>query len=102
MATFISVVKFTPQGIKAIDQTTKRAANVKTLAKKMGIKVANIYWTVGKYDGVLIFDAPDAESAATLLLSVGAMGYVQTSTMRAYTASEMDQMLANVQVGAAK
>jgi uncharacterized protein with GYD domain len=39
MATFITTVKFTQQGIKGIDETTKRAAAVKAAAKKMGVKV---------------------------------------------------------------
>ena len=39
MATFISTVKFTEQGLEAIDATTKRAASVKSAAKKMGVKV---------------------------------------------------------------
>jgi uncharacterized protein with GYD domain len=98
MATFISTIKFTPQGIQAIDQTTKRAVRVKATAKKMGVKITDIYWTLGEYDGVLVFDAPDDEAATTLLLNLGAMGNVQTSTVRAFTAAEMDQILTNVQV----
>lgn len=52
MATFITTIKFTQQGHQAIDQTTKRAAALKTAAKKMA-KVTDIYWTVGDQDGVL-------------------------------------------------
>ena len=46
MATFISTIKFTEQGVKAIGETTKRAASLKAAAKKMGVKVTNIYWTL--------------------------------------------------------
>ena len=41
MATFISTIKFTEQGIKAIGETTKRAASLKATAKKMGVMVTN-------------------------------------------------------------
>ena len=58
MATFITTIKFTQQGIKAIDETTKRAAALKASAKKMGVKVTDIYWTLGDHDGFLIFEAP--------------------------------------------
>ena len=61
MATFITTIKFTQQGIKGIDETTKRAATLKAAGKKMGVKVTDIYWTLGDHDGVLIFDAPDGE-----------------------------------------
>ena len=99
MATYISTIKFTPQGVKSIDQTTKRAASVKATAKKLGVKVTDIFWTLGEYDGLLIFDAPDEVAATTMLFNLGAMGNVQTSTMRAFRTNEVEQMLANVQGG---
>ena len=99
MATFITTIKFTQQGIKDIDQTTKRAASLTKAAKKMGVKVTDIYWTLGDHDGVLIFDAPDDETATALLLHLGSMGNIHTSTCRAYKAGEMDKILAKIQGG---
>lgn len=99
MATFITTIKFTQQGIKGIDETTKRAAALKAAGKKMGVKVTDIYWTLGDHDGVLIFDAPDEETATTLLLHLGAGGNVHTSTVRAFSAAEMDKILTKVHVG---
>ena len=94
MATFITNIKFTQQGVKDIAHTTKRAAAIKAAAKKMGVKVKEVYWTLGDHDGVLIFEAADDETATTLLLQLGAMGNVHTSTCRAFTAAEMDKILA--------
>lgn len=94
MATFITTFKFTQQGIKNVGETTKRAAAVKASAKKMGIKVTDIYWTLGAFDGLLIFEAPDDETATALLLNVGSHGNIQTTTARAFTAAEMDKILA--------
>jgi uncharacterized protein with GYD domain len=94
MATYISTIKFTEQGIKAIQETTKRATSVKAAAKKMGVKVTSIFWTLGAYDGLLIFEASDDETATALMLHVGATGNVQTTTARAFTAAEMDGVLA--------
>lgn len=99
MATFITTIKFTQQGVKGIDDTVKRAAAFKAAAKKMGAKVKEIYWTLGDHDGVLIFEAADDETATTLLLHLGAGGNVHTSTVRAFTAAEMDAILAKVHVG---
>ena len=98
MATFITTIKFTQQGIKGIDETTKRAAALKAAGKKLGVKVTDIYWTMGDHDGVLIFDAPDDETATALLLHLGATGNVHTTTVRAFTAAEMDKILTKVQV----
>lgn len=99
MATFISTIKFAQQGIKGIDDTTKRAAAFKAAAKKLGVKVTSIYWTMGDHDGVLVLEAPDDETAMAALLHLGAAGNVHTTTVRAFTAAEMDKIIANVHVG---
>ncbi len=96
MATFVSTIKFTDQGAQAIAETTKRANSLKTSAKKMGVKVKSIFWTMGEYDGLLIFEAPDDESAAAMLMHLGSLGNVHTSTSRAYTSAEMDEVLAKL------
>ena len=96
MATFITNIKFTQQGIKGIDETTKRAASLKAKAKKMGVKFTGVYWTLGDHDGVLIFEAADDETATAFLLHIGAMGNVHTTTVRAFTAEEMDNVLTKV------
>ena len=93
MATYLSTINFTEQGIKSIHETTRRAAALKVASKKLGIKVTNIYWTLGAYDGLLIFEAPDDETATGLLLQLGSAGNVKTTTVRAFNASEMDKIL---------
>jgi uncharacterized protein with GYD domain len=96
MATFITTIKFTQQGIKDIGETTDRAAAFKAAAKKLGVKVKDMYWAMGDYDGLLILEAPDDETATKALLHLGAMGNVHTTTVRAFNAAEMDKILAKV------
>lgn len=93
MATFISTIKFTQQGITNIKDTTKRANAFKAAAKKLDVKVKDIYWTLGPSDGVLIFDAPDDETATALMLNLGSLGNVQTQTSRAFKPGEMGEIL---------
>ena len=93
MATFISTIKFTDQGIKNIKDTCKRANAFKAAAKKMGVKVRDIYWSLGPFDGVLIFDAPDDETATALMIQLGSFGNVQTQTGRSFKAAEMQSVL---------
>ena len=94
MATFVATIKFTQQGISGIHETTQRAAALKSAAKKMRAKITNIFWTLGPFDGVLIFEAPDDETATALMLHIGSLGNVCTQTARAFTAAEMDKILA--------
>ena len=59
MATFIMLGHFSDQGIRSVKDTTKRVETVKAAAKKLGITVKDVYWTLGQYDTVLIAEAPD-------------------------------------------
>jgi uncharacterized protein with GYD domain len=93
MATFISTIKFTAQGMTNIQDTCKRAAGVKAAARKMGVKITDIFWTLGAFDGLIVFEADNDETATALLLHFGSQGNVQTQTVRAFTASEMEKIL---------
>lgn len=93
MATFITTIKFTQQGVKDIDHTTRRAAAFKAAAKKLGVKVQGMYWTLGDHDGLIVLDAPDDETATAALLQLSALGNIHTSTCRGFTADEMDAIL---------
>ncbi len=99
MATFITSIKFSQQGIKDIDHTTKRAAIFKSEAKKMGVKVKDIYWTQGDHDGLLVLEAADDETAMAAILRLGALGNVHTTTCRAFSAAEMDKIVAKMHGG---
>jgi uncharacterized protein with GYD domain len=93
MATFVTTLKFTDQGEKKIQKTTKRAAAFKAAAKKRGVKVVGQYWTLGEFDGLLVFEAPDDETATAIMLHLGSLDNVHTSTVRAFVAAEMEAIL---------
>lgn len=96
MLTYVILGKYTLQGIRKIKGTTKRADAFRNLAKKMGARVKEIYWTMGQYDVVTIIDAPDDATATRLLLAAGSMGNVQTETLRAYTQNEVARILKGI------
>jgi uncharacterized protein with GYD domain len=93
MPTYILLGTFTDQGIRAVKDTTKRVEAVRALAKKLGATVKEVYWTQGAYDTVLIVDAADEAAVTTLGLSIGALGNVRTTTLRAFTAAEIGPIL---------
>jgi acetyl esterase/lipase len=59
MPTYIGLVKLTDQGIRNVKETTKRAKSFREMAELAGLKVREILWTMGRYDLVLVVDAPD-------------------------------------------
>jgi uncharacterized protein with GYD domain len=93
MVTYIPLCNFTDQGIRNVKDSTKRADAVKKAAKKFGVNMTQIYWTLGNYDLVTITEAPDDKSATAFALAVGAAGNVRTQTLRAFSKEEMDGIL---------
>jgi uncharacterized protein with GYD domain len=93
MATFITTIQFTEQGVRGIQDTCSRAVAFKAAARKMGVKVSGIYWTLGTFDGVLVTEAPDEESVTAALLHLGSQGNVRTQTVRAFDTAEMQKIL---------
>jgi uncharacterized protein with GYD domain len=96
MPTYISLVQFTEKGIQNARQTTQRLADWAAKVQSMGVSINQMYWTLGHYDQVCVFNAPDDETAASVLLAADMLGNVRTQTMRAFTASEMEKILAKV------
>lgn len=93
MATYISLLNFTEQGIRKVKDTTKRARAFEAQAKKNGLKVKELYWTMGRYDLIMVAEAPNDEAMTRHMLKLGSLGNVHTETLKAYSAGEMDKLL---------
>ncbi len=96
MAMYIVLVNFTDQGIRNIKDTVKRGDAIREMAKKFGVTAKEYYWTLGSYDVVDLFDAPDDASMAAFLASFAAMGNVRTQTLRAFSQADMNKILAKL------
>lgn len=96
MATYLGLCNFTDQGIRNIEGTTKRADAFKALVELKGVTVREFFWTLGPYDLVMICDSPDDMTAAALALALGKAGNLRTLTLRAFSQSEMDNILAKL------
>jgi uncharacterized protein with GYD domain len=93
MATYILLATYTEQGIRGIKDTVKRTDTVKELAKKAGLNMKESYWTLGQFDVVAVFEAPNDETMTAFSLSVAKLGNVKTQTLRAFSAGEMGEVL---------
>jgi len=96
MATHIVLARFTDQGVRNVKQSPERAKSAISVGEKLGIKIWDIYWTLGMYDAVLIVDAPNEEAMTTWALSVSSLGNIRTQTMRAFSADEVNRILAKI------
>jgi uncharacterized protein with GYD domain len=96
MARYVSLIQFTDQGIRYIKKTIKRGEAAMAEAEKMGMKLVEEFWTMGAYDVVALFEAPDDETVSAFVLKNGALGNAKSQTMRAFRREEMEAILAKI------
>ena len=93
MPTYVVLLNWTDQGVKSAKETVKRYEQGKAAFKDMGVTFRDTYWTVGPYDVVSTIDAPDDETLSAALLTLGGLGNVRSTTMRAFSADEMTGLI---------
>jgi len=93
MATFVSLINWTEQGVKNFRDTTKRADAFAQMVEKRGGKLKDIYWTLGEYDIVAVTEVPDDETYTALAIELGSMGNVRTTTLRGFDRDEITRII---------
>jgi uncharacterized protein with GYD domain len=93
MATYISLIQFTQQGITTIKDSPKRLDAARKAFAKAGAKLKDFYFVMGEYDIIIVVEAPNDEVVARTSVVLGAMGNVRTRTCRAFTEAEYRKML---------
>jgi uncharacterized protein with GYD domain len=94
MPTYITLLRYTQQGLEKIKDSPTRLEAAKQSVRAMGGEIKAFYLVMGQYDAVVIAEAPDDETATRFALATGARGYVRTETLRAYTEEEYRRILA--------
>lgn len=93
MPTYVALIKFTPKGIQHIKKSPERAAHFRKEVQKAGGRVHQVFWAMGTYDGVLVFDAPADEAATAMMLRLAGKGNVKTETLRTFNEREFGAVL---------
>ena len=96
MATYITLLHYTQQGIANMRDGPERLIRAKELIRTMGGDLKQWYLVNGQYGAVAIIDAPDDETATRIALAVGAQGNVRTETLRAYSEQEYKDIIAGL------
>ena len=92
LSIFVVLGNWTEQGIRNIKEAPKRAKVAKDMVEKAGGKMQTLY-TLGKCDFVSIIELPKEDDIMGILLCLGSMGNVRTTTMKAWNESEVAEML---------
>jgi uncharacterized protein with GYD domain len=96
MPTFITLVNYTQQGVENMKDSPARLDAAKQAFRAMGGELQAFYLAMGRYDAVVIAEAPDDETAALVALAIGAQGAVRTETLRVFTEDEYREIIANL------
>jgi uncharacterized protein with GYD domain len=88
MATYIMLANWTDQGIKSAKDSPKRLDAAKKALKELGGEFQQVYLTIGDYDIVSVFTAPDDTAASKFLLQLGQGGNIRTRTLKAFPEAE--------------
>jgi uncharacterized protein with GYD domain len=96
MPTYISLIRYTQQGIQNIKESSARLDAARQAFQSMGATVKEFYLVTGQYDAVVIAESPDDETMAKLALSIGSLGSIRTETVRAFTEDEYRRIIAGL------
>ncbi len=93
MPTYISLLKYTDQGIRNIKESPNRADAARKMLQDMGGDIKEIYLTMGEYDLVVICEAPDAETMTKFVLGLASAGNSRTTTLTAFPEADYRKLI---------
>jgi uncharacterized protein with GYD domain len=94
MATYVVLIDWTQQGVGSFKESVDRYEAARGSFGKLGVTFKDTYWTLGGHDLVTVLDAPDEETLAAALLMLSSQGNLRTTTLRAFSADEMRNVIA--------
>ena len=96
MPTYITLLKYTAQGIAKVKDSPSRLDSGREAFKKIGVEIKDTYLMMGRYDLLCVIEGKDDESVARALLTLGSQGNVQTETMRAWNEDDFRKITASI------
>lgn len=88
MPTYVLLTTFTQQGVANVRDSPDRTDHAREMVESLGGTWREFFVTMGRYDGLLVADFPDDETAARAVLTLAESGNVTTETLRAFTLEE--------------
>jgi uncharacterized protein with GYD domain len=93
MPHFAVLGNFTEKRLETIKALPENLKEVKEVFKSYRVKMSAFVFTLGRYDFVGIFEAPNAEAITQALLSWGSKGLLRTETLTGFTGEEMTKLV---------
>ncbi len=96
MPTYMTLIRYTKQGIESIKDSPARLDTAKDLFKSLGAEIKSFYLTMGRYDVMVISEAPDDETTTKLAMTIGSTGAIRTETFRIFTEDEYRKLISEL------
>ena len=96
MATYVMLAHWTEQGMRQVKDSPKRVDAARRVLKEMGGDFKAFYMTIGDYDLVAIYEAPDDAIAARFTLMLGMLGNVRSTTLKAFPEAAYREIVASL------
>ena len=96
MPTYIMLANWTEQGVRGIKESPRRLDSAKKLLKEAGGEFKTFYLTMGDYDMLAIYEAPDDAVAARFDLQVAQLGNIRTRTLKAFPEAAYREIIASL------
>ena len=93
MSIYIVLAKWTDQGMRHIDDSPARWDEAKRMLADMGGRFISLYMTLGEYDLVGVYEAPDDAVSARFILMLGRKGNVRTASLKAFPEEAFRQIV---------
>ena len=93
MPTYIAMLKWTPQGLQNIKKSPSRLDAARKGFETAGAKMKDFYMVTGRYDMIVVVDAPDEATLAKAILGSTSQGSITSETCRAFTEAEYREII---------
>ena len=93
MPTYVMLANWTDQGVRSIDESPRRVDAARRNLEEMGGRFLSLFMTMGEYDLIITYDAPDDAVSARFTLLLGKLGNVRTRTLKAFPEEAYRQII---------
>jgi uncharacterized protein with GYD domain len=96
MTTYIMLANWTDQGARNVKDSPGRLDAAKKALQSMGGEFKAFFMTMGEYDLVAIYEAPDDAVAARFNLQLAMVGSIRTRTLKAFPEAAYREIIRSV------
>lgn len=93
MPWYVTFGQFTEQGIRTLKDIPQRVAAARAAGADAGVQIHLVLYTMGRYDVIDVWEAPNDETATRMTLQSWQVGNLREQTVRAFPPEEFGSLV---------